>query len=174
MRKTLEKRLTYLYSGELVSIILFIPVSYLLNRANPSLQLYSLYSFWVSFILLEFLLIQGTIYWYAKLIRLRNENNSTTPIGVVRLLHHMKVVNVFILIAGIFAFILDIVKYNSSLPVTGLVISMFIYIFAILEFINYFYVQLSYDNGKDMKNLIRRRKLKISSLRKDFKRIQKG
>lgn len=54
LKKTLEKRLAYLYSGELFSIITFVPVSFLLNYALPNLQLYSLYSFWVSFILLEF------------------------------------------------------------------------------------------------------------------------
>ena len=84
LKKMLETRLAYLYSGELFSLIMFVPTSYLINYAFPNLQLYSLYSFWVSFILLEFLLLQGTIYWYIKLKRLRNENNPITPIKVVR------------------------------------------------------------------------------------------
>ena len=49
MRKELEKRLSYLYTGESIAIVGFIIVSFLLNKANPQLQLYSLTSFWVSF-----------------------------------------------------------------------------------------------------------------------------
>lgn len=75
MKRTLEKRLSYLYTGELFSIITFIFTSYLLNHAYPTLHLYSLYSFWVSFLLLEFILLQGTIYWYVKWKRLKKRKH---------------------------------------------------------------------------------------------------
>ena len=172
MRKTLEKRLTYLYTGELFSIITFVPVCYLVNYAFPNLQLYSLYSFWISFILLEFLLLQGTIYWYAKCKRLRNEKKAITPSKVVRLLHYLKMLNIVMMITAIVVFFFDFIKWYPSLPLQGLTIAFFIYIFAILEFINYFYIQLSYDNTSDIKSLIRMRKLKYSSLYKDFKRMR--
>ena len=84
MRKELEKRLSYLYTGESIAIVGFIIVSFLLNKANPQLQLYSLTSFWVSFFLLEFLLVQGSIYWYSKWRRLKSENTSVTPIRMVQ------------------------------------------------------------------------------------------
>ena len=173
MKKLLGKRLAYLYSGELFSIITFVPVSYLLNYAYPHLQLYSLYSFWVSFILLEFLLLQGTIYWYAKLKRLRNENNPITPIKVVQQLHRLKTVNMVMIMTTIIVFIFDFIKWYPSLPLGGLTITFFIYIFAILEFINYFYIQLSYDNVSDIKKLLKSKKLKNSCMNKDFKRIKK-
>lgn len=173
LKKTLEKRLAYLYSGELFSIITFVPVSFLLNYSFPNLQLYSLYSFWISFILLEFLLLQGTIYWYVKLKRLRNENNPITPLKVIRQLHYLKTVNMAIIITAFVVFAFDCIKWYPSLPLGGLIITFFIYVFAILEFINYFYIQLSYDNVFDIKNLLRSRKLKISSMNKDFKRIKK-
>ena len=172
MKKTLEKRLNYLYSGELFSMIIFVPVSYLLNYTFPNLQLYSLYSFWVSFILLEFLLLQGTIYWYVKLKRLRNENNSLAPIKVVRQLHYTKTVNIVMIMTTIVVFAFDFIKWYPSLPLGGITITFFIYIFAILEFINYFYIQLSY-NVSDIKELLRNRKLKYSCMNKDFKRIKK-
>jgi len=134
--------------------------------------MYSLYSFWVSFILLEFLLLQGTIYWYVKLKRLRNENNPITPIKVVRQLHSLKIVNMIIIVITIIVFAFDFIKWYPSLPLGGLTITLFIYIFAILEFINYFYIQLSY-NISDIKDLLRNRKLKTSCMNKDFKRIKK-
>ncbi len=172
MKKALEKRLAYLYSGELFSFINFIPVSYLLNYAFPYLQLYSLYSFWVSFILLEFLLLQGTIYWYVKHKRLKNENNPITPIKVVRQLHSLKKVNMVVIILAIVGFTFDVIKWYPSLPLGGLTITLFIYIFAILEFINYFYIQLSYSFS-EIKDLLKSRKLKKSCMSKDFKRIKK-
>lgn len=172
MKKTLEKRLAYLYSGELFSIITFIPVSFIVNYTFPNLQLFSLYSFWISFILLEFLLLQGTIYWYVKLKRLRNENNPSTLLKVIRQLHDLKTVNAVMMITAIVVFAVDFIKWYPLLPLGGLIITFLIYVFAILEFINYFYIQLSYDNISDLKNLLRRRKLKISSMYKDFKRTE--
>ncbi|WP_431030190.1 general stress protein [Lysinibacillus sp. LZ02] len=171
MKKKLEKRLAYLYSGELASVVVFVFISYLFNYAYPNLQLYSLYSFWASFILLELLLLQGTIYWYAKLKRLRNENTATPPIKLVRQLHLCKTLNIILIILPIIAFTFDIIKGYPSLPLGGLAIAFFIYIFAVLEYINYFYIQLSYDNSSDIRHLLKNKKLKQSCMNKDFKRI---
>lgn len=85
MRTLIKNRLSYLYKGELFGIITFIFLSLLFNRVFPELRIYSLYSFWVSFILLEFLLLQGTVYWYVKWKRLIIERNSITPIQIVKL-----------------------------------------------------------------------------------------
>ncbi|EJS47917.1 hypothetical protein IC9_04553 [Bacillus toyonensis] len=81
MKRNLEKRLSYLYTGELFSVITFIFTSYLLNYAYPTLHLYSLYSFWVSFLLLEFILLQGVIYWYVKWKRLKKRKHLLRPLG---------------------------------------------------------------------------------------------
>lgn len=174
LKKTLEKRLSSLCYGELVSILIFIPVSYLINHTYPNLQLYSLPSFWVSFILLEFLLLQGTTYWYIKLKRLKNENNSTTPNNIVQKFYHLKKVNMILIALTLVVFALDFIKWYPTLPLGGLILSLLIYVFAILEFVNYFYIQLSYDNKSDIRNLLDRKKLKPSSMSKDFKRIGKS
>ncbi|WLR42303.1 general stress protein [Bacillus carboniphilus] len=173
MKKKLEKRFSYLYTGEFISFVLFIVVSYPLNYLfmMRDQQLYSLYSFWLAFILLEFLLLQGTIYWYSKLKRLREEKNPITPGKVVRLLHRLKKVNVVIIIFTILAFLVDLIIWYPSLPLVGLAVALFVYIFAILEFINYFYIQLSYDNISDIKYLFKNKKLKKSCMSKDFKRV---
>ena len=171
MRKELEKRLSYLYTGESIAIVGFIIVSFLLNKANPQLQLYSLTSFWVSFFLLEFLLVQGSTYWYSKWRRLKSENTSVTPIGMVHRLKKVQKWNIGLMIVPPFMFVFDVVKWYPSLPLGGLYLSGFIYIFAILEYINYFHIQLSYDNRSDMKYLFKSKKLKQASLSKDFERI---
>jgi hypothetical protein len=171
LRKGIEKRLTYLYTGESMAIVGFMIVSFLLNKAYPQLQLYSLYSFWVSFFLLEFLLVQGSMYWYLKWRRLKNENTSVTPIIVVQRLKKVHKWNIGLIIVAPFMFVFDFFNWYPSLPVGGLILSGFIYLFAILEYINYFHIQLSYDNLSDMKYLLKSKRLKQACLSKDFERI---
>lgn len=172
MRRKLENRLTYLYTGESMSTVGFIFVSYLLNRAYPSLHIYSLFSFWVSFFLLEFLLVQGSLYWYSKWKRLKKENTSVTPIRVVQRLKKVQKWNIIIILVAPFIFVIDLLLWYPSLPIGGLSISGFIYIFAVLEYINYFHIQLSYDNSSDIKYLLKSKKLKQACLSKDFERLE--
>lgn len=174
MKKYLEKRFVHLYSGELTSLILFIFLSFLVNRIYPHLQIYSLYSFWMSFIFLEILLLQGTIYWYAKYKRLKTEKTSVTPISIVKILYHAKKINIIIMLVSLVMFIFDYIKWSDTLPIGGFLIALFIYLFAIIEFINYFYIQLSHDNASDIRSLLKNKKFKKSSLNKDFKRIKKN
>ncbi len=171
MRKHVEKRLSYLYTGESMAVVGFIFVSFLLNKAYPKLQLYSLASFWLSFFLLEFLLVQGSVYWHAKRKRLKKENISVTPVGIVKQLKNLKKWNIGLMIVSPFMFVFDFVKWYPSLPLGGLYLSGFIYIFAILEYINYFHIQLSYDNLSDIKYLLKSKRLKQACLSKDFERI---
>jgi hypothetical protein len=171
MRRELEKRLSYLYTGESMAVVGFLIVSFLLNKAYPQLQLYSLYSVWVSFFFLEFLLVQGSMYWYSKWRRLKSENTSVTPIIMVQRLKKVQKWNIGLMIVPPFMFVFDFFKWDPSLPLGGLSLSVFIYIFAVLEYINYFHIQLSYDNRSDMKYLLKSKKLKQASLSKDFERI---
>ena len=171
MKFKLEKRLSYLFTGESMAFFGFIIVSFLLNKAYPQLQLYSLCSFWFSFFLLEFLLAQGSVYWYSKWKRLRKENTSVTPIRMVRQLKKVKKWNIGLIIILPVSFIIDFFIWYLSLPVGGLSIAGFIYIFAILEYINYFHIQLSYDNFSDIKYLLKSKRLKQACLSKDFERM---
>ncbi|HHY73617.1 MAG TPA: general stress protein [Bacillus bacterium] len=171
MRSKLQKRLLYLYTGESTALCGFIIVSYLLNKAYPQLQLYSLYSFWFSFFFLEFLLAQGSMYWYSKWKRLKTENTSVTPIRIVRQLKKIKRWNIGLIIALPLAFSIDFFIWFPQFPIGGLSIAGCIYFFAILEYINYFHIQLSYDNYSDIKYLLKSKKLKQACLSKDFERL---
>ncbi|MBE5108526.1 general stress protein [Bacillus thuringiensis] len=171
MKRNLEKRLSYLYTGELFSVITFIFTSYLLNYAYPTLHLYSLYSFWVSFLLLEFLLLQGTVYWYIKWKRLKKEKTSITPIGIIQYLKMLKKINIGLILTGLSMFIIDFLNWYPHFPLGGLLLALFIYVFALFEYINYYHIQLSYDNTPDIKYLIKAKKLKQSCMCKDFQHI---
>ena len=172
LRRQVEKRLSYLYTGESMAVVGFIIVSFLLNKAYPQLQLYSLTSFWLSFFLLELLLVQGSIYWYSKWKRLKRENTSVTPIQMVQQLKKIQKWNISLMIVPPFIFVIDFLQWYPSLPIDGLSISGFIYIFAILEYINYFHIQLSYDNSSDIKYLLKSKRLKQACLSKDFERVE--
>ncbi|WP_066189994.1 MULTISPECIES: general stress protein [Gracilibacillus] len=171
MKKNLEKRLVYLYSGELAAAILFAFLSYLVQSNYPSLQLYFLISFWCSFLLLEMILLQGVYYWYAKLKRYRLEGNFNTSLKTVQILEKARIFNIVVFITALSAFIIDIYRWFSHLPISGLMWSGFILLFAVLEFINYFYRQLSYGNKADLQFLRKTKKLKQSCLNKDLDRL---
>ncbi|WMM26293.1 hypothetical protein RBU61_06365 [Tissierella sp. MB52-C2] len=168
MRKKLLKRFSYLYTGELISVVGFIVLIFLLKRVYPQLRMYSLTSFWSSFFLLEFLLVQGCIYWYAKWKRLKIENTTITSIKTVKRYKNLKKLNIALIIVLIFIFVFDCFKWYSSVPLRSLGTAGFIYIFAVLEYINYFHLQLSYDNLSDVKYLLRTKRLKKSCLSRDF------
>jgi len=170
MKKSIEKRLSYLYTGELSAVMAFIGVSFLVNYAYPELQLFSLSSFWLSFCLLEFLLLQGTMYWYSKLQVVKKSHSAVTLSKIVILLRKLKNWNIVLIIVTPVAFIIDLLKWDP-LPSGGGYVTVFIYIFAILEYINYFHIQLSYDNASDVKNLLTLKRLKKASLSKDFERM---
>lgn len=164
-------RLSYLYKGELFATIMFVFLGFIVNRTYPELRLYSLYSFWFSFVLLEFLLLQGTVYWYAKWKRLKTEKISITPIQIVKRFKGLGKWNITWILVTPVAFIIDLIKWYPEVPVSGMALTGFIYFFACLEYINYFHIQLSYDNRSDIRYLLRSRKLKKSCLSKDFRRL---
>ncbi|MDM5224777.1 general stress protein [Cytobacillus sp. NJ13] len=172
MRNRILKRLSYLFTGETTSLIMFVFISYLVNYTYSDLHLYSLFSFWSSFLLLEFLLLQGSIYWFVKWKRLKKENTSAAPIRLVEQLWAIKKWNIAMIIIIPAAFIADYIMWLPSTP-QGLTIAAFIYIFAILEYVNYFHIQLSYDNRSDINSLKQSKRFKQASLSKDFKRLKK-
>lgn len=171
MKGHIENRLKFLYSGELAAVISFVILSVLINQNYPDLKLYSLFSFWTAFLLLEFLLLQGTMYWYIKLKRFRNEKTFITSEKVVYKLIKLRKINLLLIAIPLFAFIYDLLHLQSPLPIGGLFIALFIYLFAILEYINYFYTQLSYDNISDLRYLKQQRALKQASIKRDINRL---
>ncbi|EZP61518.1 hypothetical protein [Exiguobacterium sp. RIT341] len=173
MRQIVAERFVYLYRGELFTVITILPLSWFGNRVFPQLQLFELSAFWMSLFLFELLLIQGAWYWYSKWRRLKKEGTSNTPKLVVRRLRHCRVINIILIVLTTCTFGIDWMRFQSELPVYGLRITLFLYIFAIFEYINYFHIQLMYDNRSDVQYLIRNRRLKRSALNKDMQRLRK-
>lgn len=171
MKRHIENRLKYLYSGELVAVISFVILSLLINHNYPDLKLYSLFSFWTAFLLLEFLLLQGSMYWYIKFKRFRNEKTYITPANVVCRLIKLRKLNLLLIAIPLLAFIYDFFRLQPPLPAGGLLLALCIYLFAILEYVNYFYMQISYDNISDLLYLKRHKSLKQASIKRDINRF---
>lgn len=151
-----------------MSVAVFIAVIVLLNQGYPQLRLYSLTSFLTSFFLLEFLLAQGSIYWYVKWKRLKIENTTVTPIQIIKRFKKLAKLNVALMVVSGSAFVYDFFRWYPSLPLGSLGIAGFIYVFAALEYINYFRFQLSYNKLSDIKHLLRSKRFKQSCLSRDF------
>ncbi|UED75790.1 general stress protein [Brevibacillus sp. DP1.3A] len=174
MKKYLEARFSFLYIGEACGVIGFLILSFPIDFLYPQWRLFSLYSFWASFFLLEFLLLQGSVYWYFKWKGLKRENRSITPLWLVLQLKHVQKINIFVIILAPVLFMIDVWRWQSTMPVAGLTIVGGIYALGVLEYINYFHVQLSYDNRSDLKYLIKTKRLKQACIRKDFQRLDEG
>lgn len=173
MKKYLESRFSYLSIGEACGVVSFFLLSFPIDFLYPQWKLFSLYSFWAAFFLVEFLLLQGSVYWHFKWKGLKRGNRSITPISLVRLLKHLQKVNIFVIILAPALFLIDVWRWQAALPVMGLSIVGGIYTLGVLEYINYFHIQLSYDNRSDMKYLMKTKRLKQACISKDFQRLDR-
>ncbi|WP_019394563.1 hypothetical protein [Priestia filamentosa] len=174
MKDRMERRLSYLISGETFAIIMF-PIIYAVSFfAYQDLKLHFLFSFWLSFFLLEFILLQGSLYWRVKLKQLKKESSIILPQRVVRTLQVLETANGGLLLLTLLFFVIDFLIWYPNIPFKELSITGCIFIFAFLEYVNYFYIQLSYDNISDLKFLIRTRRLKEAYIKKDIRRSSSG
>ncbi|CAM3989939.1 general stress protein [Mesobacillus zeae] len=174
MKENLKERLKYLYTGEGFSIILFIFCAYSWYLVFPDMELHTLFSFWLSFFILEFILLQGFLYWYVKYRRLMMTGCSLTPEWLIRLLKTCKRINIILLSVTFIVMLAEFMIAPVSIPGSSIRIVIFIYIFSTAEYINYYHLQLSYDNKSDLKTLFQIKKLKRSPLSKDLARLKES
>ena len=116
----------------------------------------------VGFGLCAFLLLEGAAYWWAKLRRLDAPGTALPGIRIFRLL---RVLNVPVLAAGVLFALWKAVEDPGGGSWPGLCFA----VFAVLEHVNYFHVQLMYDTPEDLRYL-RDRGLRRSHLARDLVR----
>ena len=114
-----------------------------------------------------YILYQGQKYWHLKLKRLTKVpfDQATN----IQFFKKAKRIN-FILIAFIpFVFLLQYYQADLSFDERHrLLWAVSSNVFAVLEFVNYYYIQLSYDNASDLKYLAKHKKLKELVWRKTW------
>ncbi|OOC56979.1 hypothetical protein NOSIN_04695 [Nocardiopsis sinuspersici] len=116
------------------------------------------------FALFALLLVQGGAYWWIKVRQLRTRARAPEGMPVFRVLRR---VNPPLLLAGgavVAAALAEGVPWTRVWPGLGL------WLFAVLEHVNYFHVQLSHQTRADLSRLLRTRRLHRSHLSRDMAR----
>ncbi len=137
----LKKRLLNLSIGEFAATCVFIYIYISLNLITIGLANL------IAFLYLIFILIQGSIYWFYRyrLIVKREESNPKA----IKLLSNLRKLNMIIIIGIIILTPFIISNYTDLLIAIGLLL------FGIIEYINYYWYQLSYGiSGFNIKILL--------------------
>ena len=127
MKNHLKKTLISLAVGELVAVIIFwinffIFKIYITDTVSIIPVIFTLF-------LLSFILIQGSIFWLVLLKRISNNNFAKTSLG--KIYNHLRRLDIILLYLSI---LIIIVNHQTFTPT---IISLSIWIFAIIEYINY-------------------------------------
>lgn len=160
-QEKLKKELIRLGTGELAAIVSFWLCFFTIKvwLVDTKMMILILYPLFV----LSFILIQGSIYWFILLRRMSNSLFLVKYTGnTYRIL---KVMDVALLCMGIPIILLN----RSNIVVTAL--SAFIWLFSVIEWINYYIVRLSYSYNP--KVLIRHLKNKTLMKSKIAREIDK-
>ena len=158
----LKKKLINLASGELVAVLVFWLNFFLLKKWIFTTEAFISISF--SLFLLTFILIQGSVFWWILIKRISNPGFAEKYTG--RIYKIFKKVDLILLAVGIFVILL-----NHG-EVSTFIISFAIWMFALIEWVNYYQLQLSYSlNPAVLWRYIRHGKLKKSKIAKEIEKI---
>lgn len=168
MHQKLTKKLFKLFTGELTATIMFGGVWLLFLRmhewANPYFTSFPpLYAF----LFLEFLLLQGSYYWYLKWRQAKHRDFTILPDYHLKFFRILKRVNLFLIGVGFVILIYESINHSKAYYWT-----LFLYLFALAEYINYYYIRLSYQSVDEMKDFLRHRKLRRSKLAEELKQLK--
>jgi len=163
-REHVLQRLAYLRNLEFLNIFL-LPLALAMVLSSQDVQEWQPYAYGMAVICL--ILAEGTLYWHVKLVALRRVPHRL-PGWFRPVFRGCWWLNVVLLVA----YVGYVVWVDRSGPAAGRVTvwSHLLWLFALLEHINYFHYQLSHDNRADLAYLWRFKKLRRSPLRVDLDR----
>ena len=157
----IKQKLYSLASGELVALAVFWLNFLLFKKYLVTPQ--ALIAITYPLLLVSLILLQGSLYWWILIKRLSKHNFAIKQTGPIYGL--LRQVDLILLALGI---PLILIKF-SSWPVT--LIAIVLWLFALIEWINYFHLQLSYSlNPLVLLNKVSKRKLRKSKIAKEIDR----
>lgn len=118
-----------------------------------------------AFFLLEWILLQGTLYWYLKWRNVKRTGQSALKPSWLKLFQFFKRVNLGLIAIGFLAFVYQILTFPQ-----GVYWFLFVYGFAIAEQINYYHIRLSYQTPEEIKEFTRQKGFRPSILAKELRR----
>lgn len=164
-RDRLIRRLSWYYPTELCNAIVFTGIFlFVLYKYDLRQVLFLAYGLFI----MTLILYQGQFYWKLKLYRLKgiaiDENRE------LKRFRYFKKLNQILIGLIPVVFSIQWVANNLKLiPENYLGWAIACNLFAVLEHINYFHLQLMIDNRYDVAYLAKNRKLKEASLAKDLR-----
>ena len=163
MKKPMKQKLTSLATGELVAVLVFWMNFFLLKKWILTTGALISISISFSLFVLSFILIQGSVFWWILIKRISNPRFAERYIG--KIYRILKILDLILLGVGALIIILNYSEFPTS------IISLAIWFFAIIEWINYFKWQLSYSlNPAVLLKYILQRKLRKSKIAKEIEK----
>ena len=151
----MKQKLTNLAVGELVAVIVFWINFFLFKKLITTTK--SLISISFSLFILSFILVQGSIFWCILIKRISKPGFAAKYTG--KIYNKLKILDVILLCMGVLVIILN---YSTFFT---MIISFAIWIFAVIEWVNYYKLQLSYSlNPVVLLKYIIQRKLRKSRI----------
>ncbi|MCI9392933.1 MAG: hypothetical protein HFF65_11155 [Oscillospiraceae bacterium] len=147
-KRPVEKELKFLADFEIYGVLMFAGIyfaaKYILDMdcgENP----FKLN--WISFyplLVFSVIVIEGSFYWRNKL-KLIKRQRALSNVEIGRIYHKLRWVNVILLTAYLPVIIMAVLAKET---LSGIIVGIFLYLFAIIEQINYFHIRLSYETAK--------------------------
>ena len=153
-RDKLIGRLRQLYIVEFINVFLLPLAFWIMGRANnQSLGLNSV----VAMIFNGILLIEGSYLWFSisRLLRLKGQYNFVKTFRILKKLNF-----------GFFLLTIITITFNPFSGTFDKIVTTIFTLLAVLEHVNYFEIQLMYDNENDKKYLRLYKRLKVAKLKK--------
>lgn len=147
--KQFKKQLLSLATGELSAVIVFIFVYRLFSLGKAS---------FIAFSFLIFILLQGSLYWFYRYTLVVNQKKVHSI--VIGLLRTLKILNL-IALSGIV-----IAIPATRTDIKDLIVAVTIFLFGVIEYINYYWYRLSYGKTGFNIKILRNTGLKKSSINK--------
>ncbi|MBF0937734.1 hypothetical protein [Abiotrophia sp.] len=159
MRGHIKQKLYSLASGELVALAVFWLNFFLFKKYLVTPQ--ALIAIAYPLLLVSLILLKGSLYWWILIKRLRKPNFAIKQTGPIYGL--LRQVDLILLALGMPIILIEF----SSWPVS--LIAVAIWLFALIEWINYFHWQLAYSlNPLVLLSKIAKRKIRKSKIAKEI------
>lgn len=160
-----KRKLFGLWTGELTAALLFAAlwIGYLNGFSHLAFYLTTFSSVY-AFIILEFILLQGSLYWFMKWMRVSRKEDSHLPSSYIQLFLLFKKMNKILLTLGLGV----LIYHYMQLGVKGLAFFLGLYAFAWIEYINYYVIRLSYQSPSEIKEFFEQKGFKRSILAREI------
>lgn len=161
MKKHIKNKLANLAFGELVSVAIFWINFFLFKKFLIDTK--ALISISAPLFILSFILVQASIFWCILIKRLSNPRFAVGHTG--KIYNKLKILDLILLFV---VFLLIILNYSTF---SIMLISLAIWIFAVIEWVNYYKLQLSYSiNPTVLLKYVQQQKLKKSKIAEEIEK----